>query len=529
LASLVRNVATTVTTLATAITNSVTAGTADADALTNLTTLLGGSDITTELSTIEIAATTLADAKDAVEDAALDPTKPKEVAATGTTAFTLAKNTVISLVNIVNAANGGLDTDATGNFLGDLSTVLDSTNAEYEDGLILMAELMEGAASMIYASATAVPSSFGGCTVVASTSITCTATQLAATLDDPWADLNTATAGEIVYTASTNQVVATGVTAFGGIELALTLTGGTDTSSNPSYTVAAGGATVKLPADVESGTDLADITFGATTISGVSGSASSFTVDASDVTIDLADFLIEADLDATRDLTLRDTLLTNFRLSGMAMIKADTQVTGVATANEGKSLNFTVAFSGNVSGLPENPTGLPMPQDETEDNFLAASDIVFDFSFPTTFNVVSLSTDGANVTTADDASAGVFSVRAVGVRNDVKGGDVTQLVLGAVGGGVNAQLTGDLTVSSATVDGVETYTSTYTLGDDNNVITLTIAETDTSRTVGGTMATTADVAAGSITANGTFTVVNPEDSTESAAITVLPLILQSSQ
>lgn len=516
LTSIVTNIATTASTLVTALAS-------DTEGTTALTTLLGGSgsDLTTVLTEVQTAAEELAEEKAAVTDANQDPTKPQPIIDASATAFTKAKTTAANLVTILNAGNFGLnDDEGADTVFEDVSNVVEGTNADYDTGLEVMAELMEGASDMILSKAEDDLGAFSNCSM-SGDDFTCTATQLAATLDDPWADLNNASGGEIAYTHSNRTATATGVMV-DGMTLTLTIVGTADTT-NPTYTVTS--ATVDLPDDA--GTD--DITFGsASTISEVSTSGSeSFTIDAKDVTISLVNYTLVADMLATRDLTLRDTLLTNFRLTGYLMIASDTTLTGVADASKGERVSFTLAFKGNRTGLAnptDNSASLPMPADETEDNFLAATDIEFEFSYPTQVNVSSVQSDGS-ITTADTATASTFTITLGGVRNAVKSGDVTTLILQVVGENLNASLSGDLTVETTSSGGVETQTSTYTVGDTDTTITLILADTGSARTVSGSVDTSAGVNAGSINASATLTVTDPEDSTAAGVAVSLPAAL----
>lgn len=515
LASIVTNVATTVSTLATELASNT-------DGTAALETLLGVSDLETGLAEIESEAEELAEEKTEVTDADQDTTKPQPVIDASTTAFTKAKTTAANLVTLLNAGDFGLNDDEGANTVfEDVSNVVEGTSADYDVGLEVMAELMEGASDMILSNAENDTGAFNGCTTT-SEGFSCTAMQLAATLDDPWADLNNASGGTIALNTSTNTVTATGVSV-DGMTLALVMVGTSETT-NPTYTVTS--ATVDLPDDT--GTD--DITFGSeTTVSEVSTSGSeSFTIDAKDVTLNLADFTLVADLAATRDLTLRDTLLTNFRLTGYLMIASDTTLTGVADASKGERVNFTLAFKGNRTGLTnptDNSASLPMPADETEDNFLVATDIEFVFSYPTEVNVRSVQSDGS-IATADTATASTFTMTLAGTRNAVKSGDVTTLILQVVGaGGLNVALSGDLTVETTSSGSVDTQTSTYTLGDTDTVVTLILADTGSARTLSGSLATTAGVNAGSINAAGTMTVNDPEDSTAAGVAVSLPAAL----
>lgn len=515
LASIVTNVATTVSTLATELASNT-------DGTAALETLLGVSDLETGLAEIESDAEELAEEKTEVADADQDTTKPQPVIDASTTAFTKAKTTAANLVTLLDAGNFGLNDDEGANTVfEDVSNVIEGTSADYDVGLEVMAELMEGASDMILSNAENDTGAFNSCTIT-SESISCTAMQLAATLDDPWADLNNASGGTVVLNISTNTVTATDVSV-DGMTLALVMVGTSETT-NPTYTVTS--ATVDLPDDT--GTD--DITFGSeATVSEVSTSGSeSFTIDAKDITLNLADFTLVADLAATRDLTLRDTLLTNFRLTGYLMIASDTTLTGVADASKGERVKFTLAFKGNRTGLTnptDNSASLPMPADETEDNFLVATDIEFVFSYPTEVNVRSVQSDGS-IAMADTATASTFTMTLAGTRNAVKSGDVTTLILQVVGaGGLNAALSGDLTVETTSSGSVDTQTSTYTLGDTDTVVTLILADTGSARTLSGSLATTAGVNAGSINAAGTMTVNDPEDSTAAGVAVSLPAAL----
>jgi hypothetical protein len=365
-----------------------------------------------------------------------------------------------------------------------------------------MGYLMEGAASMILDKALDDVSAFSGCTI-SGDDITCTVLQLVATLDDPYLIFEvTSSSGNIVYTHSNRTVTADGI-GINGNTYSFVLQGTASTTA-PSYTVAS--ATVDITTDP--GTP--DISFGTgtATVSGtISNSAGqAFTVNVPDLTMNLADFNFDAALVATRDITIRDTLLTNFRLSGYVEVASTTELSTVATDNKGDRVTFTLAFKGN-SGSLSDTTSLPMPTEETESDFLAATGVEFKLSYPTELQIYSV--EGA---LADPTTEATFTAEATGVRNAVKGGDVQTLLLKAVGTGLNASLTGDLTVVDSTPDGVATTTSTWTLGDAATTITLVFVDTSSASTWSVSVTTSEGVSLGTMdaTSNGTLALTDPE-------------------
>jgi len=506
LASIVRNIATTVSGLETSLTSNTTG-------LTALNTLLGSTSVTEGLTSIQTAAETLADQKDAVTDANLDPTAPLPVVSSALSTLDKSKSTVAKLINILNAGTTGLDADddddSADPVFVDVEDILATSTESYIDGLDYMALLMHGAAGMIIDKAFGEDDAFSGagCTITGD-DIECTAAQLAATLDDPGNDLEEATAGTIAYTHSTRTVVATGVVAEGHT-LALTMVGNSSTTA-PSYSVTS--ATIDLADDA--GTT--DVSFGTTTVSGVIASdvGQSFTIQAADVTIALADFTILSDVTITRDLTIRDTLITNFSLSGYIELASDATSSEILAGNRGERVTFTIAFQGNSASLSDT-TSLPMPTEETATDFLAATGIELGVGYPTSVNVFDASTGQ----TASTATESVFSATFRGARDSVKNGDVESLTMKVIGANLNSSLTGDLTVVTTEPGGVYTQTTTWTLGDTDTTITLIFVETDSARSFSGTVATAAGVSVGTISSTGSISLTDP-DTGETSALSI---------
>lgn len=524
LEAVVRNIASTAGSLSTALSTN-TEGTQA------LNELLGGtgSTLTTTLSTIEESATELADKKDAVENQEEDDTAPVEVTPATESDFDKAKRTAANFVTLVAAAGNGFDFDDEANtVLRDVFYVLESTNSNYDIALQMMAELMGGAADMILSSVVdndVTRFTNSGCTLESSGDLTCSTLSLFATLGDPGAELRAAApgTGSIKYTASDRTVRATNVDV-NGVKLTLELEGDTSTTA-PTYTVKA--ATVMLPDDVDQPTDLPDITFGSTTTvsaTSTNGEATTFTVDANGVLIDVQDFKFEGALDVTRDLTVAG-LLTNFRLDGGVSIGANSDLSVISSdANKGKGVRMVLAFKGNKSGLPDGATALVSPEQETADNFLATTDMIFELRAPAAVARRIVDDNGNFQTQASTAVDIVVTLE--GFRNAVKNGDVTNFRLRTVGA-FNISLVGDVTFTQDESGQQETIT--YTLGDANTSISLAVVDTQGVRTVSGSANTkgTSSVKVGDVQANGDLVLTDPANTANSAAISLPGLILNN--
>ncbi|MEJ2756705.1 MAG: hypothetical protein P8104_13005, partial [Gammaproteobacteria bacterium] len=262
------------------------------------------------------------------------------------------------------------------------------------------------------------------------------------------------------------------------------------------------------------------------TIEGMSSNAvlQSFTVNAQDVAIVVDEFTLLADVLATRDTTISDTLVTNFNLDGSLTIGSGISSPRVDDNNEGDAIAFRLAFKGNTNSLASSsPTTLPTPAEETEDNFIAATDVLLRLETPVTYSKVT------TFSTTEQQASEKLVITLRGMRNAVKNGTISSAVFR-----LTTLNVGDSVVNDIVKVGVEVPTSgsteTWTFSDGTNdasiVVTLTDDNGQSSASGSVSVVNSAGESRnfGTVSANGTVSVVDA-DGVETTQSLALPSVL----
>jgi hypothetical protein len=325
-------------------------------------------------------------------------------------------------------------------------------------------------------------------------------------------------------------VANSGTVTVGSETYEITLVGTNPAGSTPLFTLTKATANLE-PSDT---TNPQTITFGETsTLSGSvsNGTLQSFTLNAQDVTIAVDAFSLVADVLATRDATLRDTLITNFNLTGSLTLASSISSTLVADSNEGAAIAFRLAFQGVRDGLASTTqTSLPMPTEETEDNFIAANNVLVRLETPVTYTKsTSLSA------TAEATEKLIISLR--GARNAVKNGVLTAAVIrltnltvddAATNGVVNDVVNVGLVF--ATNNNEETSTWTFSDGTGTAKIGITFTDSNGTSTASGTVTVVSSAGEnrsfGSVSNQGTVSITDPDDQNNSASLSLPAAIFQ---
>ncbi len=412
-----------------------TASNLPSEIATTINTLLGSG---TTLTSIANEATSFAELKEAVVDAAQDSTKPQPPAAAGVSDADKTKQLALDLDNALAAGFLAFTAGSSStSVLQDLGTILENSQANSGAHVINklenLSELIEAANRMIQAK---VDPTGLGCTVDAGVTITCSLEQAAALVDNDMSYLYIGT-GDLIYTYSTNAVTTSNAVILAD-SYALNQVGTSATVNTLSV------ASVDLDDD-----STTDISLGAgSTISTVltSSTPTSFSVDAKSVAITIGDYYSFAgDLKITRDLTIADTVLSNVDMNGtFTVLRANDTI----THNLNESIATRLKFTTNTSSL----TGAPSLEtlSETTNSFYTISDVVFQVEQDVTYNKESFDTAGAVVSGSTEEH---FVLLISGTRNSFELADA-KLRISLLSDSASKTLAGSI----ALTDGQETYT-----------------------------------------------------------------------
>ncbi|MEJ2741946.1 MAG: hypothetical protein P8176_05545, partial [Gammaproteobacteria bacterium] len=440
---------------------------------------------------------------------------------------------LLDLRNVLMASTEAFKTDEGDNtVLEDIGDTLELSNTNYDDALEVLIELVEAAAGMILDVSEQDTSAFtnAGCTVVGTSSavdsIECSLSQIATTLDFPDSMIRTGT-GTLRYDGATKTASNSGTLTVGSETYEISVTGTTTSGTAPLYTIEKATANLE-PGDTTNPQTIAfNSTSGSTsTIEGMSSNAvlQSFTVNAQDVAIVVDEFTLLADVLATRDTTISDTLVTNFNLDGSLTIGSGISSPRVDDNNEGDAIAFRLAFKGNTNSLASSsPTTLPTPAEETEDNFIAATDVLLRLETPVTYSKVT------TFSTTEQQASEKLVITLRGMRNAVKNGTISSAVFR-----LTTLNVGDSVVNDIVKVGVEVPTSgsteTWTFSDGTNdasiVVTLTDDNGQSSASGSVSVVNSAGESRnfGTVSANGTVSVVDA-DGVETTQSLALPSVL----